>query len=495
MTEIYNARDGAAFVQFSDGAEPYYLGECVSVDSAPDPKQGKDPVFCFDRNRNYKQVGSNRTAPSLPSFTLMTLTQDAYNYMELIKSENCEFNLLLGLSKCYDKGVLSNQKRLWTYGGVLITDDPVANPVNRNSDSEIEHSYSLIANLGRADLRPLTFARIATTETAVLNDVTACPSRCASSCGARVQPCQNLAAAADTVAAAVPDVLISVDRALTWTSPASGFAAGESVKAAQCVELSGGTVRKIVVRDTDAGNPLEVNYSDDNFATNTLVVVGATAGEAAYGGGSLFALDAEHIWLCTDDGRVFFSDDAALTWTDQTTALAASGAAALRAIHFATDKVGAAVGAGDTIIVTVDGGVTWAAGTATGSGDGLNTVHVFDSNRLIVGTDSSASASPLYMSYDWTTNWTTITEGLDIAATDTVEDVTFLPDGRTGFLIKNTAAPVGHIYRSPDGGWTWIEVNVVDNDGLESIYACNENLAFTVGQVSAATSFIGQISG
>jgi len=495
MTEIYNARDGAAFVQFAPGTKPHYLGECVTVDSAPNPQSGKDPIFCFDRYRRPKQIGKNITMPSLPSLTLTTLEQEAALYMDYIKDAKCEFELLIGLSKCYDKGVLSNHKRFYTYGGVLITNDMPNNPISRDSDAAIEHAWSLMPDLGRATLRELTFARVATSETAVLNDITGCPSRCADSCGARVEPCQHLAGAADTVAAAVPDVIISTDRGLTFTSPASGFAAGESVKAVQCVELAGGTTRIIAVRDTDAANPLEINYSDDNFATNTLVVVGATNGEAAYGGGSLFALDAEHIWLATDDGRVFFSDDAAASWTDQTTALAASGAAVLRAIHFANSNVGAAVGAGDVVILTTDGGTTWTAGTATGSGDGLNTVHVFDSNRVFVGTDSAVSASPAYMTYDWTANWTTITEGLDIAGTDTVEDVMFLEDGRTGFLVKNTAAPVGHVYRTPDGGWTWIETNVVTNAGIESIYACHANLAFVVGQVSAATSFIGQISG
>lgn len=495
MTEYFGSKDGAAFIQYEPGGEVYAVGNCVTVDSLPNPSTDSEPVFCFDDDRNYEVVAETLTPPGKPSLAVTTLVEEAASYLELVKEAGCPFNFYVTTALCGKKSVFLNYGRAWVYRNCRFSDDAINSPVMRDSDAMVEHAFSITGWPGRIDHRPLTFARIATTETAVLNDIQACARQCPSGCGEYIEMCEQLWVAADTVAAAIPDVLRSVDRGLTWTSPASGFAAGESVKAVSCIEVGGSVRRLVTVRDTDAGAALEVGYSDDNGVTWTMVAVGTTVAEAAVGGGSMFFLDPDHGWICTDDGRVFFSSDNAATWTDQTTALAASGANALNAIHFSDANIGYAVGASDTVIATTDGGTNWVAATATGSGDGLNCVHVFDQYRLIVGTDSVVSASPLYMSFDGTTNWTTITEGLAIAATDTVEDVTFLADGLTGYLLKNTSAPVGTPYKSIDGGRSWSAINAVTNSGLNSIYACNANLAFVVGEVSAATSFIGSITG
>lgn len=487
------SRMGAAFVQFYPGGEVFSLGQCISTDSLPDPQPGKSPDFCI-MNGQVVQIGSRIEEPSLPAFALTTVLDKAANYLEIVMEAKCPFNLFFTLADCKDITVFGNRQRAYGYTGAIITDSPVNSPTMRTPDTLIEQVFNITTNLNRASYREMTMARIASVDTAVLNSITACTGQCAGACGAQVGICQNLWGSFSTVAAGVPDLLRSVDSGATFTSPVSIFAATESVMATECIEF-GDVSRVISVRDTDAGNPLEIQYTDDGAATATLVVVGATAGEAAVGGSSLFAFDANNIWLCTSDGRVFYSSDQAQNWTDQTTALAASGAAALNAIHFATALIGYAVGAGDVIIRTVDGGATWAAMTATGSGDGLNTVHCFDANRVIVGTDSAVSDSPVYMSFDATASWTTIVLGLGIAATDTVEHLAFLDDGMTGFLIKNSAAPLGALYRTIDGGRSFKEIDTPDNSGLTFVHICHRNLAYVVGLVDAATSFIARASG
>lgn len=489
------SRMGAIFGQFYPGGEIISLGQCISTDSLPDPQPGKDPDFCII-NGQYVQIGSRSTEPSLPTFTLTTVLDKAANWLEIVKEAKCPFNLFFTLTDCGDITAFGNYQRAYGYTGVIITDDPVNTPTMRTPDTLIEQPFTVVTNLNRASHRELTMARIASVDTGVLNSITACAGQCAGACGGQVGICQNLFGSFDTVAAAVPDLLYSNDSGATFTSPASGFAAGESVKATVCIELNATTSRVISVRDGDAAAPLEIQYSDDNGATETLVVVGATNNEAAVGGSSLFAYDTNNIWLCTDDGRVFYSSDQAQTWTDQTTALAASGAAALNAIHFCTALIGYAVGAGDVIIYTVDGGTTWVAGTATGSGDGLNTVHCFDANRVIVGTDSAVSAVPVYMSFDQTATWAEdVTGGLGILGTDTVEHITFMDDGQCGFLLKNSAAPLGTVYKSIDGGRSWKEIDTPTNSGLNFVHICHRNLAYVVGEVNAATSFIARISG
>jgi len=469
----------------------------MTVDAFPDPQPGKEPELCLV-NGEWVQIGSMSTPPSgLPSFTLTPLVQQAANWLELVKAAKprCPVNLLFTTALCEPYGVFSNRSRAWVYRSAIITDHQVTNPMQRSADGVLEQPFSITTDLYRTDHWPMVFSRIATVGDAALNSVTACPGACAGACGSLVPGCTNLWMSADTVAAAIPDVVWSADGGATFTSPASGFAATESVMATQCIQLDSDTSRIVTVRDTAAAAPLEVAYSDDNAATWTLVNVGVTNAEAAFGGSSMFFFNPTNGWICTDDGRVFYSADYGVTWTDQTTALAASGAAALHAIHFATALIGYAVGAGDVIIYTLDGGENWAAGTATGSGDSLDTVYVFDAQRVIVGTNNGVSTKCVYMTFDQTANWTTIDSGLNALTTDVVKHAVFMPDGMTGFLVKNTAAAGGSLYKSIDGGRNWRVIASPTNSNLNHIHICSANDVFVVGEVNAATSFIGHASG
>lgn len=495
--DVAFSRQISAFGQIAGpGTQPVPLGTCMDVDNFPDPQQGKDAEFCLINGR-WVQIGSVSTAPSgLPQFTMTPLVQGAVHWLEQVKEARCPVNLLFIQSLCAPFGVFDNRARSWVYRKAIITDDGITNPMQRAADGVLMHPFNITTDLGRLDNRALTIARIATVETAALNSITSENGQCAGACGAYQASDKDLWMSADTVAAAIPDLMWSNDGGVTFTSPATGFAAGESVMATVVIKPNSTTTRIVSVRDIDIGAaaPLEVQYSDDDGATQTLVVVGATALEAAVGGSSMFAFNAENIWLCTDDGRVFYSSDYAESWTDQATALAGSGAATLNAIHFATALIGYAVGAGDVIIRTVDGGTNWVAGTATASGDGLNTVHVFDENRVIVGTDNAVSTKCVYMTYDQTATWATIDEGLAALTTDVCPHITFMGDGMTGFLIKNIAGPIGTMYKSIDGGFSWKDITTPTNSGLNFTHIIHANLAYVVGEV-ATTSFIARISG
>ena len=63
-----------------------------------------------------------------------------------------------------------------------------------------------------------------------------------------------------------------------------------------------------------------------------------------------------------------------------------------------------------------------------------------------------------------------------------------------GFLIHNTAVPVGTVYITQNGGWSWEALTTPTNTGLNYICAVNASLAFICGEVTAATSFIAKIT-
>ena len=55
-----------------------------------------------------------------------------------------------------------------------------------------------------------------------------------------------------------------------------------------------------------------------------------------------------------------------------------------------------------------------------------------------------------------------------------------------GFMAYDTAAPVGHINYTFDGGFSWERLTAVANNGLNFIFAIDERHAWAVGEPSAA---------
>lgn len=498
-TNVYTSKDGSAFVQFAPGTEVYPIGSCWEAGDIPNPQPDSEFIQCFDENRAYQVVGSTISPPGKITTTLTGLIEDAVSWMETVKETKCPFTLFLTQSKCGKKNVFENRERSYVLRSVTVSDDPISNLLMRETDDVSTHAYNITAAPGRADHRELTAASIAITgETAAVLDITSCSDRCAGDCGPRIPLCQNMVGGFGTVAAAPPEVFLSRDRGATWTTPITTFPVSTSTTSLACIAVDKNTTRIVAARLVDPAAAVgEVQYSDDWGANWTPVAMGATASEGTVGGASMFFLDPEHGWIVTDDGRVYFSSDNGVTWTDQTTALAASGAAVMNAIHFADANIGVAVGAGNVLIETVDGGTNWSTGVGPLAGDSLDAVHVFDSQRVIVGTDGAGAANgPLWMSYDGSATWTEITDGLAPLVTDEIGDVTFLPDGMTGFLAKNlTGATMGTVYKSIDGGWSWKSVPTPTNIGLFSIYACNKNLAFAAGHAAGPVPFIAQIIG
>ena len=498
-SSVYTSKDGSAFVQFSPGTEVYPIGSCWEAGDIPNPQPDSEPIQCFDEFRSYQTVGEKISPPGKITTTLTGLVESAVSWMETVKEAACPFSLFLTQSNCGRKNVFTNRERSYVLRGVRVTDDPVSNVMMRDSDEESTHAFNVTAWPGRVDHRELTASSLDIgAETAALLDITSCADRCAGECGPRIPLCENLITGYQTIAAAAPDILLSRDRGATFTSPITGFPVSTSVVSNACIQVDKDTTRIVAVRDTDPAAAVgEVQYSDDWGATWTSVAMGATASEGATGGASMFFLDAEHGWICTDDGRVYFSSTGGTSWTEQTTAITASGAAVMNAIHFADANIGVCVGAGNVLIETVDGGTNWSTGVGPLAGDSLDAVHVFDSQRVIVGTDGAGAANgPLWMSYDGCATWTEITEGLDPLVTDEIGDVTFLPDGMTGFLVRNlTGATMGTVFKSIDGGWSWKSITTPTNIGLFSIHACNANLAFAAGHAAGPVSFVAQISG
>jgi photosystem II stability/assembly factor-like uncharacterized protein len=480
VDEYFSANDGAAFAQYIPGQEPLFLGNCFTADALPDPSGDVTPIFCFNEDRKFEAIGEELSAPGAITTTLTGLQAGPAGTLDTLKTEGCPFWFYITQHKCGKKGVFGNWERVWAIERTRITDDALTNAMVRDSSTKTERAFSLTAWPPRVDSWEITVGLQDVATAADANCIATCQSSCAGDCGDRISPCEVLVIGTDGGTAATADVLRSADSGATWAALAADpFAIAENIVSIACFELDKNTTRILCIRDTDAATALEYGYSDDTGATWTNGTIGATLAEAGVGQQSMFVLDPTHIWVCTDDGRVFFSADFGVTWTDQDTALTASGANALNAIHFVTANVGFAVGATDTVIYTTNGGTTWTAGTATGGGDNLLTVRCFNANRVIVGT----SGGDIYITFDGSTNWALRPfTGSTVGAVNCLDFASDL----NGFMVHDTAAPLGGVFRTVNGGWTWEAMTTPTNQGLNAVVACHNNRAHGCGETVAA---------
>jgi photosystem II stability/assembly factor-like uncharacterized protein len=199
-------------------------------------------------------------------------------------------------------------------------------------------------------------------------------------------------------------------------------------------------------------------------------------------GGGLFALDEKHIWLAGAAGYIYFSADGGVTWTAQETGVITAGA--YTQVKFLDANYGIAVAAAGVVAVTRDGGAHWVAATAIAAAPALNTCEINAPNRLWVGTATGL----LYYSNDFGVTWTQ-RSGWTGSGVGQVKDLHFLGE-YVGWMLVNSAAPVGTILRTINGGYTWEALTTPTNSGMNEIWAVHENLALAVGLVNAATGTI-----
>ena len=159
----------------------------------------------------------------------------------------------------------------------------------------------------------------------------------------------------------------------------------------------------------------------------------------------------------------------------------------LSSIHFLDQDIGYCVGASDTVLKTTNGGVTWSLATATGGGAALNDVHVLDDRVWIVSADPA-----IYYSEDGGVTWTARTGVPGSAAANDYPWIEFANEFQ-GFMISNTAGPVGTVLRTINGGYTWEEITTPDNDGINAGHLISPNDLYVVGPVEGGgTAYIAK---
>lgn len=480
------ARNGALWVQV-DGpnTQPEYVG-CVDVDALAEPGGGIDTLLrCFNPDgQGWRTIGATLAAPDPVTTSLTALATKTQSALELIK--NCAANFFITQSETGRKDTFTNYVRAWILNNAYISDRGASNLTMRETDGESSMTFGLTAFppllriFKKATSRQSVGLGAAANAIAFLNDV-----RCASGSSAAQKAGKTGFISGDISTgspASTIDVFYTTNYGQTWTATATDpFAASEIVASIAVFATGANSYRVVVARGTtDAANPMEIGYSDDNGTTWTNVNVGSTVGQYAQASpNSMFALDQNDVWLVTNGGYIYHSADGALTWTTQDAGVAT--ASDLFAVHFADSKVGFAGGASDDVVRTIDGGVSWSAVTDIGATSTVTTIFTLDAQRAWVGTLNGR----IYYTTDAGTTWTQRRFTGDTAGR--VADIKFIND-LVGFMIHDTAAPVGTMFTTMDGGYTWEAITTTTNSGLNALAVLDENNFYAAGEINSGTA-------
>lgn len=485
MSEALKSSLGSLYIQFTPGQKPEYFG-CADLDAIEEPGGDQTLVQCHDGNGGFKTVGSTGAPPDAVTTSITALTFPDQDVLDELSK--CPITLYAMQRDCGRAGIFSNYVRGHIVHHAKVTTRTDENVVMRVDDTETTRKFDLSGWNPVYRFKKLVAALQDIAETADLHTISFCNSEeCAGGCGANKTICTDGFIGADSTVgspSALADVWDTGDGGSNWANVVGHpFDAAVAITASSCFAIDRSTTRWLVAAEGQVGVPLHVSYSDDGGTTWTQVHVGSTNQEGVETGEGMFALDMEHVWLVTDANHVYFSDDGGVTWTLQYT-----GTGDLNGVHFSDENNGYVVGDAGQIYKTTDGGVSWSAVTDPTGGANINTVYVFSSYRAIIGT----AGGEVWQTWNGGTSFTEETHFTD-TGTGSIADIVFVND-YCGVMLHNTAAPVGSVYITHDGGYNWEKLTTPSNAGLNQAYMCGCNLAYAVGNASGGTGIVVKVS-
>lgn len=481
MATPFTSKNWGLWVQpEGPNTKTYYLG-CHTLEDVESPGSGiKDIIRCFRADGTGWEVrGSTRNPPEAITTTVTGLIEPAASWLEtIVEGANCPFPLYINGKLCPPYDVFGGAERWYTLESAEIGATGLSGLSHREEDNISEQRFNITAWPPLLRGHAITTDRIAFSGTENLRDIASCSTpRCSGDCGDAVDACDTLVAVADGDPASA-DVWLSFDNGATWTATSTDPYLGLTTHlfSVACFSIDSDTTRILVARVGVAGMPMAVYYSDDWGANWTDIVVAGVHDHGAYSEQALFAFDMYHIWLVTDntaDSQVWFSDDGGSSWTWQTDV---SGVH--RGMWFSDADTGMLAGWSDSVMITTDGGTTWAPATATGSGDNLMCVTENAGGGVWwIGTN----AGELYYSSDHGTTWDQRAFSGDGAGT--IYSIDFVTP-TVGFMVHSPTNATGKLFRTRDGGYTWELESATYAGELYSVIGCTPNQAFAVGEVS-----------
>jgi len=483
--------DGDLFVQETMADNWEHL-DCITVADLPLPLGDLTNIYCPDPARKGGVVAAGQIRGD-PGQGTTTIDQPLGTTQNWLFERRCAFNGLVTWACDGQRGIPENFEVAAVLFDVNPTQPSIAAPVVRERGENVRILTPL--EVSYTDLRlvyHLAVNVLTVSNTAAANGITFLPEQCAGKCSGARDACDEGYITLDGTLydSEVKFATTGVNWAQTATDP---FQEGGDSTSPVVFTLWDG--HRVVVARMSASThlPAEISYSEDWGTTWTDVDVGNVVG-AVFGRNGLVSYGGR-LYGAVSDGRIYMSRDIGDSWTLQevgTTVEDLSGIAML------STEVGYAVGDNNAFLYTTNG-LDWYARVGPTVGVNLLSVAVNADGDVFVG----AADGSVYRSDDGGQNWLQ-RDGVTAGAWQTfgvgsIDWIGFDSDTRYfGYLVYNTAAPVGTIYRSINGGATWRAPTTGQvgnwNSGLNAVHICDQNHAFAVGEAHDGNTMIAAVS-
>ncbi len=194
-------------------------------------------------------------------------------------------------------------------------------------------------------------------------------------------------------------------------------------------------------------------------------------GEAIY---DFHFLDENIGFVTGDHGATYKTNNGGNTWSQIFFQNGFVYNTSMYGIYFQDTNIGYATGARGRIIKTIDGGNTWTPHSMTYID--FRQIQFLDSN-----TGYAQSRNNFYKTIDGGDNWSLV-GSLSLGTSVSSSDFTFVNENLGYATTGGTYG--GHVFKTIDGGVTWIDLNngydIID-EGITSIFFLDENNGFISG--------------
>lgn len=447
---------------------PTYPQGSVTTIRIPDP----DALGAF------KRVGRVRGAPDDPQLPVTgRYGLETSNLLRLVR-QGCEVDLQVHMGTCQDP-------RDFTYGWDKILVLEGGTPDQWSTDGDLgalgpdeQNTVNEQTTFFGLDLYEITKQRIASIAqpTLVSNvvDMIVCDRISCGSCGIPSNGCDKIFAiqALPTGSpSGPPQVIYSADGGATW-----GVSLVNSLNTAEPALAIGCVGSNIVVLSSVS---LSLHYASlASLLAGTATWTEVGTGFITNGPAALTSQGPANVWIVGAAGYIYYSSNVESGVVVQS----AGGATVqnLTAVHSYDALNVVAVGASNAVVRTADGGITWSSIVGPAVGVALNAVAMHGVDEWYVGT----AGGRLYYTRNGGSTWTEV--GFSGSGAGAVKDIAFASP-TVGYMVHNTAAGLGRLFRTIDGGHSWYvaseaRVTQPTNTGLNTVAVCsNVNVAFAAG--------------
>lgn len=417
------------------GALSYSLGDIEKIE-CPDPNS-------YD---GFIEVGAIKGAKDRPTLQLMgRYPSDAKSRVFELAKRGCEQDVHINIGACSDPRAANTFTKKIVFEGAIITNYDLDELGALSSDERaVVNETADVSGRDFYEVLPLTFGeRAGTVITNEIIDGTVCDAVSCGTCVDESSGCNNyyfITAAAGGSPTTPADVVFTLDGGSTWyTHDIDSLGAAENPTGVACL----GDYLVIVSDDSNS-----LHYAEKADVKNGLdpVFTEVTTGFVALKLPQAIWSTGNYAFIVGDGGYVYGTEDptAGVSVLDAGVATTSN----LVDVHAYSDDFAVAVGELNTVIFTKNK-TSWQSVTGPTPAISLTCVWMMSEKLWFVGTIDGR----LFYTLNQGTDWAQVT--FSGSGTGSVTDIAFASKS-VGYMTHKTALTKGRIFRTYDGGKSWV---------------------------------------